>query len=236
MTTFEFILKFVLTDDLVDAELYLDRLYEAGCDDALVGIGTKGRISLDFTREGADAETVVLSAINDVMEAIPDATFLEVSPDLVGVTQIADMIGYTRQNVLKLSAAHIDSFPVPHHEDKSYTLYNAHDVLKWWDIYKNDSACIEQSFKDLTLANKKINALNTLGELYRPNQVQLLQAIEGLNALTSFVITLTDRDIVSQDQAYFEASSNIETKELLGSKPLEVELQTKIGAFGFGYG
>ncbi len=71
----------------------------AGCDDALVGVGQPGRIALDFTREARSASEAVLSAIKDVQRAIPGARLIEAGPDYVGLTEVAEMVGVTRQNI-----------------------------------------------------------------------------------------------------------------------------------------
>ena len=57
-----FTLKYQLADDDRDSDALVERLGEAGCDDALVGIGQPGRLALEFTREATDAEAAVRSA------------------------------------------------------------------------------------------------------------------------------------------------------------------------------
>ncbi|MEW3697554.1 DNA-binding protein, partial [Pseudomonas aeruginosa] len=51
-----FTLKYQLADDDRDPETLVERLGEAGCDDALIGIGQPGRLALEFTREAENAE------------------------------------------------------------------------------------------------------------------------------------------------------------------------------------
>ena len=41
---------------------------------------------------------------------------IEVAPDLVGLTDVADIVGVSRQNMRKLMLAHPGSFPAPVHE------------------------------------------------------------------------------------------------------------------------
>ena len=53
---YTFTLKYQLADEDRDADALVERLGEAGCDDALVGIGQPGRLALEFTREAADAD------------------------------------------------------------------------------------------------------------------------------------------------------------------------------------
>lgn len=58
----DFRLRFRLQPADADMDALVERLYEAGCDDALVGIGVPGRLALDFTRE-ADSATATYSCL-----------------------------------------------------------------------------------------------------------------------------------------------------------------------------
>ncbi|MFQ6748738.1 DNA-binding protein, partial [Bordetella pertussis] len=51
-----FTLKYQLADADSDLDALVERLGEAGCDDALVGMGLPGRLVLEFTREADSAE------------------------------------------------------------------------------------------------------------------------------------------------------------------------------------
>lgn len=126
---YEFTLKFKLPRADANAAELVEQLGEAGCDDALVGVGLPGRIALDFTREAKSAHEAVLSAIKDVRRAIPDAQLIEASPDYVGLTDVAELVGVTRQNMRKLMAAHLD-FPSPVHEGSSQ-IWHLETVLRW---------------------------------------------------------------------------------------------------------
>src|SRR5271168_4316710 len=86
MTSYSFVLNFNLPRGDEDPGQYLDALYEAGCDDALVGVGHRGMIGLDFTRSASSAEEALRSAVRDVQRAIPGANLVQVGPDLVGLT------------------------------------------------------------------------------------------------------------------------------------------------------
>ncbi|HEL3249920.1 TPA: DNA-binding protein, partial [Stenotrophomonas maltophilia] len=70
---FNFTLKYRLPDmgdDIGDLE---GRLAEAGCDDALVGLGLPGRLALAFCREADSAGAALRSALDDVQRAAPGA-------------------------------------------------------------------------------------------------------------------------------------------------------------------
>lgn len=127
---YTFTLKYQLADDDRDPDVLVERLGEAGCDDALVGIGQPGRLALEFTRDAADASAAVHSALADVRRAAPSAKLIEVAPDLVGLTDVADIVGVSRQNMRKLMLAHPGSFPVPVHEG-SASIWHLADVLAW---------------------------------------------------------------------------------------------------------
>ncbi|MCA8070587.1 helix-turn-helix transcriptional regulator [Burkholderia vietnamiensis] len=127
---YTFTLKYQFADDDRDPDALVERLGEAGCDDALIGIGQPGRLALEFTREAADAGTAVRSALADVRRAAPSAKLIEVAPDLVGLTDVAEIVGVSRQNMRKLMLAYPGSFPPPVHEG-SASIWHLADVLAW---------------------------------------------------------------------------------------------------------
>jgi predicted DNA-binding transcriptional regulator AlpA len=127
---YTFTLKYQLADDDRDPDALVERLGEAGCDDALVGIGQPGRLALEFTREATDAGAAVRSALVDVRRAARSATLIEVAPDLVGLSDVAEIVGVSRQNMRKLMLAHPGSFPAPVHEG-SASIWHLADVLTW---------------------------------------------------------------------------------------------------------
>lgn len=56
MNEYDFVLRFQLPESNDHPERYLDTLYEAGCDDATIGVGLPGYIALGFYREADSAE------------------------------------------------------------------------------------------------------------------------------------------------------------------------------------
>lgn len=130
---YTFTLKYQLADEDRDTDALVERLGEAGCDDALVGIGQPGRLALEFTREAVDAGEAVRSALSDARAAVPSARLIEVAPDLVGLTDVAELVGVSRQNMRKLMLAHPGSFPAPVHEG-STSIWHLADVLTWLQI------------------------------------------------------------------------------------------------------
>lgn len=113
----DFVLTFRLPEGGEEPSDWLDALFAAACDDATIGAGKRGLISLDFTREGKSAEQAVGSAIAAVKGAIPGAVLTEVGPDLVSLTDLAEMLGCSRQNLRKYATGEIRGvhafFPAP---------------------------------------------------------------------------------------------------------------------------
>jgi hypothetical protein len=159
---YEFTLKFKLGPGSADTDEVVERLGEAGCDDALVGIGQPGRIVLQFTRNADSAEKAIISALKDVKSAIPEARLLEVAPDFVGLTDVAEMVGVTRQNMRKLMLAHSDSFPAAVHEGSTALWHLAH-VLQW--LNDRDGYRIEQPLRDVAYIAMQINLTKEAGQL-----------------------------------------------------------------------
>ncbi len=172
---YTFTLKYQLTDDDRDPNALVERLGEAGCDDALVGIGQPGRLALEFTREAADADEAVRSALADVRRAVPSAKLIEAAPDLVGLTDVADIVGVSRQNMRKLMLAHPGSFPAPVHEG-SASIWHLADVLAWLQI--RGSYSLAEDVMDVARAALQVNAAKE-GQRLPPSASKALQALVG---------------------------------------------------------
>lgn len=112
---YEFTLKFKLDPRDANHDELVERLGAAGCTDALVGLGVAGHLGLEFAREADSAEESILSALADVKAAIPSAKLVEVGPDFVGLTDVADLVGVSRQAMRKLMVTHAETFPAPVH-------------------------------------------------------------------------------------------------------------------------
>src|SRR5437762_1349528 len=93
--TFTIILDGVpeLTDEVADA------LYEAGCDDALVG-SRDGVVFLDFDREANSFQDAVVSAMTAVESAGIGARVIRIEPDeLVTMAEIARRTRRSRESI-----------------------------------------------------------------------------------------------------------------------------------------
>lgn len=151
---YTFTLKYQLSANDCNHDELLERLGAADCDDALVGVGQPGRISLEFTREAKNAEAALLSALMDVKRTIPSAKLIEAAPDFVGLTDVAEFAGVTRQNMRKLMVNHSTSFPAPVHEGSS-AIWHLADVLTW--LKAKGSYKLEQKILEVALTTKQIN-------------------------------------------------------------------------------
>lgn len=161
MAVFEFTLKFSLPKTATDPEEYVQSLAEAGCDDALIGVGLPGRIALEFDREADSAFEAVSTAIEDVKSAIEGAKLVEVSPDLVGLTDVADILKCSRQYMRKLMVSSGRSFPLPAHEGKA-SLWRLANLLVW--LRDNKQYSFDDDLIDLALTNMQFNiARESLG-------------------------------------------------------------------------
>ena len=140
-----FTLKYQLADHDKDVDALVERLGGAGCDDALVGVGQPGRLALEFAREAESAEEAVRTALANVKTAVPTARLIEASPDLVGLTDVAEAVGVSRQAMRKLMLAHQGVFPMPVHEG-SASIWHLAEVLNWLKVrggYHIDTGTLE---------------------------------------------------------------------------------------------
>lgn len=128
---FVFTLKYQLSAEDCSQDALVQRLADAGCDDALISVGQAGRMSMAFTRRSESAALALRSALKDVRRVVPTARLIEVGPDLVGLTDVASIVGVSRQNMRKLMLTHPTSFPVPIHEGNASSVWHLADVLAW---------------------------------------------------------------------------------------------------------
>ncbi|MDO8848945.1 MAG: DNA-binding protein [Coriobacteriia bacterium] len=153
MTDYEFTLRFRITDSSVGIDDRLERLFEAGCDDSLPGIGRSGSIALAFTRSSESARDAILSALASALGAMPDATLIGASPDLVGLTDIARIMGFSRQNMRKLMLGGVEPGPAPVHESAP-SLWHLADALTWLG---GRGYSVDQALIDVAVVTMQVN-------------------------------------------------------------------------------
>jgi predicted DNA-binding transcriptional regulator AlpA len=162
MRLYDFTLRFALAHTDADPEMYLESLAMEGCDDAIVGLGNNSRIALNFTRQAASAYEAIFGALSAVRRAIPDAKLVEVNPDLVGLTDIAELLGFTRQNMRKLMLRSGAEFPPPLHEGKP-AIWHLSKILQW--LKSKHTHQIDESLLDVASVSMQCNLLKGMREL-----------------------------------------------------------------------
>ena len=128
MNEYDFALHYRVNPD-VNPESYIDPLFEAKCDDCALHFGKSGYVELDFIREASTVSEAIKSAIQNVKLAIPDAKLCYISLDIVGVSEIAQIMDCSRQYVQQIVNNNY-TFPIPlHSQNKS--IWHLVYVLKW---------------------------------------------------------------------------------------------------------
>lgn len=143
---YSFTLKVQMPPSDCEEEPLKQRLASVGCKDVRVAVGLRGRVMLSFTRGAERADQALLGALREVRKAIPGARLIEAGPDMVGLTDVAALVGVSRQNMRKLMLTHPMSFPSPIHEGNSSSVWHLWDVLRWMQGrggYKIDEAILE---------------------------------------------------------------------------------------------
>ena len=135
MTTYQFTL--IVEGPDLQADRLIDGLYEAGCDDALVG-SADGIQYLDFDREASNLGGAILSAVADVerMDGVQVVRLADAG--LVSMADIATRTGRTRESVRLLVAGERGpgGFPAPVTDPRSrYRLWRWPEVERWLMSY-----------------------------------------------------------------------------------------------------
>ena len=175
MREYEFTLKFKLQSSNIDPDIYVEQLYESGCDDAVIGTGNKGYIGLNFIRESSSAYEAISSAIRDVKKAIPEAIMIEAGPDLVGVTDIANLLECTRQNMQKLIAKNNYNCP-PAIYGGAQSIWHLTDLLDW--LIDNKKYSVSESLVEVAKVTMSLNITKQFAML-DPNLQESCKVLVG---------------------------------------------------------
>ena len=151
---YTFTLTYRLAEADSDPHHLLELLRKVGWRDAMVGIGVPGRLVLEFTREARTARKAVRSALADVKRALPLSRLVEAAPDFVGLSDVAELVGVSRQNMRKLMLTHHASFPVPVHEG-SVSIWHLADVLAW--LEEEAGYALERRLRETARATMDVN-------------------------------------------------------------------------------
>ena len=151
MKEYDFTLIFQLSQPDVDSEIYTEALFEAGCDDAVVGTGKLGYLSLNFMRESNSAFEAIKSAINNVKLVVREAELIQVSPDLVGVKELTSIFECSRQNIQKFVSK--PTFPNPVYKG-AQTIWHLKTILNW---FAAQGHCVNQELLEIAELAMSIN-------------------------------------------------------------------------------
>lgn len=158
-----------------------DRLYEAGCDDALLSV-SQGVLCLDFDRRAPSLFDAVLSAVRDVEGAGAGATVCRVEPDdLVTASEIAARTGRSRESIRLLASGRRGNggFPSPVRGVKSRARHwRWAEVASW--LAEHEGAAAQPTLDEARV----IAAINAALELRRhaADPIGLLQALSGVGS------------------------------------------------------
>ncbi len=137
MPTFHFTLLIDGPD--IQDDGFLDAVFEAGCDDALVG-STDGVQYLDFDREADSLSDAIMSAISNV-ESVSGVEVVRLADaGLISMAEIAERTGRSRESVRLLVAGERGpgGFPPPVTDPRSrYRLWRPADVDSWFSARFN---------------------------------------------------------------------------------------------------
>ncbi|MDZ7662827.1 DNA-binding protein [Thiohalophilus sp.] len=174
MNEYDFTLKFSLPDVGIRPEDYVEALIANGCDDALIGIGQQGRIALNFMRDAVTAMEAVQSAIKDIKRVIPGARLVEAAPDLVGLTDVAEILGFSRQNMRKIMLGAGTAFPPPVHEGRP-SIWHLAKILQW--LGENGHYAVDDSLIELARVTMELNIVRELDDVDASVHDELLTLI-----------------------------------------------------------
>jgi len=121
----------------LQAEGMIDSLFEAGCDDSLVG-SVDGVQYVEFDREAESLEQAVLSAVDD-LESVEGVMVVRLADaGLISMADIAARTGRTRESVRLLISGERGpgGFPPPVTDPRSrYRLWRVVEVEQWFDTH-----------------------------------------------------------------------------------------------------
>jgi len=141
-----------------------DRLYEAGCDDAVFGQRDQIRYA-GFDRKAPSLADAVLSAIRQI-ESVPKMRVLRVEPDeLVSATAIATRTKRSRESIRLLIEGKRGPgrFPAPlSWVDAKKRLWQWSDVVRWFSDELGDDTWATTDAETIAAINAALEARHRL--------------------------------------------------------------------------
>jgi len=151
--------EFTIVLDGAPTDADLDRLFEAGLDDALPEI-TRSRSLLHVTRRADSIASAIISAVADAERAGLVPAGLE-SEDLLTLTEIGQRVGRSRESVRLLAAGKRGpgGFPAPMTWGKR-PLYSWSTVKRWFAVHYSDeiTSTTDDDAETLTAADLLLRA------------------------------------------------------------------------------
>ena len=130
----------------LQGDAVIDALYEAGCDDALIG-RTDGIQYVEFDREASGLVDAVTSAVADI-ERVDGVKVVRIADaGLVSMADVAARTGRTREGVrlLVTGARGPGGFPPPVTDPRGrYRLWRWSDVERWLAASLGEAAATEE--------------------------------------------------------------------------------------------
>ncbi|KMJ45556.1 DNA-binding protein [Xenorhabdus khoisanae] len=160
-----------------------DKLFENGCDDALICF--YGRyVYLEFDRESESFSKAILSAINDIESAGLNAKVVAVDAALVGLSDIARLTDMSRQaiSMLKDGVRGSGDFPAPIQRIKGTSpLWRWSEVASWLADRGKINAELSENAQVLDTINMVLQLREFKGIKDIEYYVKLLSHPEKLN-------------------------------------------------------
>lgn len=172
---YSFTLKYQMPPQDCEETLLKQRLSSVGCQEVRVAVGLRGRMMLSFSRSAERADQALLGALREVRKAVPGARLIEAGPDMVGLTDVATLVGVSRQNMRKLMLTHPMSFPSPIHEGNSSSVWHLWDVLRW--MQGRGGYKIDESVLELATVAKAVNLARESRHLDERRREELLKLV-----------------------------------------------------------
>jgi len=159
----------------ISDDSFLDRLYEAGCDDALVSF-KDGYVCLNFSRSSESAEEAVLSAIRDFAHSAVGGSVERVEPDdLASLSEIARRTASLQKYARGISKVGED-FPQPaaNISGARRELYSAAEVINW--MHAKERVVLPEHSRELVNVIAKINQALFVAKARKDDEINHLVA------------------------------------------------------------
>ena len=166
--------------DLQDA-FVIDSLFEAGCDDAMVGC-SDGIQCVDFDREADDFAEALLTAVED-LERVQGVEVVRIADaGLASLSDMAERLGRTREGVrlLVTGARGPGGFPAPVTDPRSRNrLWHWPDVVRWLNERRGEFPEVEDDCVE-AMYNAALELRHGRKQLDPSDPITLRQLLAGV--------------------------------------------------------